>query len=77
MKRIFTENVKYKELERMNVGIDFCRWILGQKEEEGYIYFEEDTQGNRAETFYKTLGEALVEYDDAPLFHGEEIDREW
>ena len=61
-KRIYIENQKYKEYENINVGIDYVEWDDGK---DGYIYFEEDYQGNRAEVFYKTLDAALVEYDGA------------
>lgn len=61
-KRIYIENQKYKEFHNTNVGIDYVRW---ENDDTGYIYFEEDTSGNRAEVFYKTLEAALVEYDGA------------
>ncbi len=69
IKRIYTENKKYKELEKVNVGIDFCEWDDGSQ---GYIYFEEDFQGNVAEAFYKNIDGALEEYNNAELYHGEE-----
>ena len=60
--RVYVENQKYKEFHETCVGIDYIRWENG---ETGYIYFEEHVCGNRAEVFYKTLEEALVEYDGA------------
>ncbi len=60
--RVFVENQKYKEFHETCVGIDYVRW---ENEDTGYIYFEEHICGNRAEVFYKTLEEALVEYDGA------------
>jgi len=60
--RVYVENQKYKEFHETCVGIDYVRWENGDT---GYIYFEEHICGNRAEVFYKTLEEALVEYDGA------------
>lgn len=60
--REFVENQKYKEFHENCVGIDYVRWKNGDT---GYIYFEEHICGNRAEVFYKTMDEALVEYDGA------------
>ena len=59
-KKVFTENQKYKEFHQICVGIDYVEWETG---ETGYIYFEESLGGNRAEVFYKTMDDALVEYD--------------
>ncbi|OHE15842.1 MAG: hypothetical protein A2525_05345 [Sulfurimonas sp. RIFOXYD12_FULL_36_11] len=64
-KRIYTENKKYKEFYETCVGIDYVQWDDGS---DGYIYFEESICGNRAEAFYKTLEDALVEYDGADAF---------
>ncbi len=66
-KRVFIENQKYKEFVGTNVGIDYVEW---ENEDVGYIYFEEDESGNRAEVFYKTLDEALIEFDGSDdYFH--------
>ncbi|OHE15313.1 MAG: hypothetical protein A2540_00705 [Sulfurimonas sp. RIFOXYD2_FULL_37_8] len=62
VKRIYIENQKYKEFYETCVGIDYVEWDDGT---DGYIYFEEDISGNRAEVFYKTMDAALVEYDGA------------
>ncbi|MDY0122953.1 hypothetical protein [Sulfurimonas sp.] len=64
-KRVYVENQKYKEFHEHCVGIDYVQWDDGS---DGYIYFEESVGGNRAEAFYKTLEEALVEYDGADEF---------
>ena len=60
--RVYVENQKYKEFHKTCVGIDYVQWDDGS---DGYIYFEESTGGNRAEAFYKTIEDALVEYDGA------------
>ena len=64
-KRIHIENQKYKEFHETCVGVDYVQWDDGS---DGYIYFEETISGNRAEVFYKTLEDALVEYDGADEF---------
>jgi len=61
-KRLYTKREKYKEFDKHCVGINYVKWDDGK---EGYIYFEKDISGNRAESFYKTLEEALVEYNNA------------
>ncbi|MFA5455824.1 MAG: hypothetical protein WC272_10980 [Sulfurimonas sp.] len=61
-KRIHIENQKYKEFREICVGIDYVQWDDGS---DGYIYFEESINGNRAEAFYRTIEAALVEYDGA------------
>lgn len=63
MERTHVENVVYKELRDMNVGIDYVEWIDGSN---GYIYFEE-RYGNHAEDYHATLDEAyeqLTEWVD-------------
>lgn len=64
-KRVYVENQNYKEFFETCVGIDYVQWDDGS---DGYIYFEETICGNRAEVFYKTLEDALVEYDGADEF---------
>ena len=64
-KRVYVENQKYKEFFETCVGIDYVQW---DDDSDGYIYFEEHICGNRAEVFYKTLEDALVEYDGADEF---------
>lgn len=66
--RIYIENQKYKEYEDTNVGIDYVCW---DDDSDGYIYFEEDHQGNRSEAFYKTLSEAMDEFQDSVHFYRE------
>ena len=66
MKRVYTENQFYKELENANVGIDLCEWEDGTI---GYIYFEE-LGDNHSEAFYKTLSAAMNEFNMAEEFHG-------
>lgn len=61
-KRVYIENQKYKEFYETCVGIDYVQWNDGS---DGYIYFEESVSGNRAEVFYETLDEALVEYEES------------
>ena len=63
--RVFVENQKYKEFRENCIGIDYVEWENGDT---GYIYFKEHICGNRAEAFYKTLDEALVEYDGSDDF---------
>lgn len=65
-KRVFVENQKYKEFHEMCVGIDYVEWDNGDI---GHIYFEESLGGNRAEVFYKTMDDALVEYDGADDYY--------
>jgi len=67
MEKVYTENQFYKELEKANVGIDFCEWEDGST---GFIYFEE-TGGNHSESFHKTLNSALEEYNEAEEHFGE------
>ena len=62
VKRIYVENQKYKEFYEHCVGIDYVQWDDGC---DGYIYFEESIGGNRAEVVYKTLKEAMIEYEES------------
>ena len=72
-KRVYTENQKYKEFQDTNVGIDYVQWDDGL---DGYIYFEESICGNRAEVVYKTLKEAMIEYEESDMyFNAKKCDR--
>ena len=64
-KRVYIENQKYKEFYEHCVGIDYVQW---DDDRDGYIYFEESVCGNRAEVYYKTLDDALKEYEEADEF---------
>ena len=72
MKKVFTENQFYKELERANVGIDFCEWEDGSA---GFIYFEE-IGDNHSEAFYKNIEGALEEYLNAEEYFGKKRGKE-
>ena len=69
MKRVYTENKFYKELEKANVGINLCEW---EDDSTGYVYFEE-IGDNHSEAFYKNIKEALEEYSIAEDYFGERI----
>lgn len=72
--KTYTENIKYCECKNINIGYDFCQWKFRNKEEEGYIYFEEDEEGNRNETYHKKEKDAIRDFEVAKMYFGEKND---